>query len=235
MLSPVPYYGDKKIIVIIPVYNESIIVRDVVNRLYETQLRTIIVVDDGSKNNIQELLKDFPVFYLRHRINLGQGAALQTGFTFAKSLDADMVITFDADGQHDVGDIEALIQPVKDDETDVTMGSRFLSAGNNQIPQVKKMILKMARVVNFLLTGMLLTDAHNGLRVMNKNALGKIYLTENRMAHASEFLFQLKKHKLRYKEVPVKISYTNYAREKGQSPWDSIKILFDLVLHKLFR
>ena len=235
MSSPVPYYGDKKIIVIIPVYNESAIVRDVVNKLYEAKFKTIIVVDDGSKNDIQQLLKDLPVFYLRHRVNLGQGAALQTGFTYARSLDADIVITFDADGQHDVGDIEALIQPVKDDEADVTMGSRFLSVGNNQVPRVKKMILQMARLVNFLLTGLLLTDAHNGLRVINKNVLEKIYLTENRMAHASEFLFQLKKHKLRYKEVPVKISYTNYAREKGQSPWDSIKILFDLVLHKLFR
>jgi len=229
-----PETGGKKILVVIPVYNEGPVIREVIQSLLSNKFISIIVVDDGSQRRVRNLIADLPVTLLTHRANLGQGAALQTGFEFAKQLSPDIVITFDADGQHDVKDIFPLVTAILKNETDIVFGSRFLGKRTN-IPFTKVLLLKIATIINFFFSGLLLTDAHNGLRAFGKLALNKINLVENRMAHASEILFQVKIHKLRYMEVPVHIHYTDYAHKKGQSVIDSIKILFDLVLHKLFK
>ncbi|WP_315818964.1 glycosyltransferase family 2 protein [Paraflavitalea speifideaquila] len=233
MLSPLPGITNSKII-IIPVYNDASTLRKVVEELLLQSHYTIIVVDDGSAVPVSNCLTGLPFIYLRHRVNLGQGAALQTGFTYALQLQPDIIITFDADGQHIASDIPLLIQPILNKEADVVLGSRFWGHNDNPIPFSRNMILKGARLINYLLCGILLSDAHNGLRAFSSAALGKVTITENRMAHASEILFEIKRHKLRYKEVPVNIYYTDYSRQKGQSAVDSIKVLFDLILHKLF-
>lgn len=224
-----------KIVIVIPVYNEKETIHQVIGDLLQYHYGHIVVVNDGSSQNILEAIENLPVHYLQHRVNLGQGAALETGFEYARKIDADIVISFDADGQHDVADIQSMISELLNGEADVILGSRFLAKPAVQIPRHKKIVLNLARYVNFFFCGLLLTDAHNGLRALNKNALEKISITENRMAHASEILFEIKKHSLRYKEVSSHISYTDYSKEKGQSAWDSIKIVFDIVLHKMFR
>ncbi len=221
--------------IIIPVFNETATLREVIVGLEGHGFSKVIVVDDGSTEDIFYGISDLPVYYLRHRTNLGQGAALQTGFEFVKRLNPSIVITFDADGQHDVENLPALLLPLETGEADVTLGSRFLELKQNQMPAGRKWILKTARMINFLFTGLLLSDAHNGLRAMNKKALHAISLSENRMAHASEFILQVKKHKLTFREIPVNIRYTDYSKKKGQQSSDSIKILFDLVLHKFFK
>ena len=222
------------IFIIIPVYNENPeVLIAVIKKLMEFSY-SIVIVDDGSSQNVQEFFRDDAVKVLTHPVNLGQGAALQTGFEFAKIMNADIVITFDGDGQHNPGDLEILISPLLNGKADVALGSRFLKEGS-KIPLRKKLLLHLARLTNYLFTGILLSDAHNGLRALNKKALEKICITENRMAHASEILFEIKKHQLKYIEVPVQIDYTAYSKQKGQTGWDSIKILFDLVLHKLFK
>lgn len=227
--------ADKNIVVVIPVYNGVGVLREVIESLIDLPVHEIVIVDDGSDVKVFEMISDLHVHYIRHRTNLGQGAAIQTGFRYAKRLQPEIVITFDADGQHKAADVLPLIDPIVKNEADITIGSRFLVPAKNTIPTSKWIILQFARLVNFFLSGMMLSDAHNGLRALNSSALAKISLTENRMAHASEFLFEIKKHKLRLKEVPVQILYTTYSKETGQSAWDSIKILFDLVLHKLFK
>lgn len=224
----------KKIVVVLPVYNEGPVIRQVITSLLKI-VTTIVVVDDGSAVPVIEQLRDLPLVLLQHRVNLGQGAALQTGLAYARKLNADIVITFDADGQHNEEDIKSLIAPIIINEADVVLGSRFLPDSVSRVPFTKRFILQFARIINFLFSGVLLTDAHNGLRALNNVALAKITLTENRMAHASEFLFEIKKHKLRYKEIPVHIRYTDYSIQKGQKARDSIKVLFDLLLHKLFK
>jgi glycosyltransferase involved in cell wall biosynthesis len=229
-----PAEADKKIIVVLPAYNEGPVIRQVITSLLK-MVSTIIVVDDGSAVPVINQLHNLPLVIIRHRVNLGQGAALQTGLSHARKLNPDIVITFDADGQHNEDDIKNLIAPIISNEADVVLGSRFLPESESIVPFARKITLQFGRMINFLLSGVLLTDAHNGLRAINKAALEKINLTENRMAHASEFLFELKKHKLRYREVPVHIRYTNYSRQKGQTGGDSIKVLFDLLLHKLFK
>lgn len=223
------------IFIIIPVFNEDPkVLMDMLNNLFQLK-HQVIVVNDGSTNGLESILKNHPVHFLSHGVNLGQGAALQTGFDYAKKKHADAVITFDADGQHSATDVDALLFPLIKNQTDVALGSRFLPGQQSRLPAHKKLVLHSARFINFLFTGLLLSDAHNGLRAFNKKALDKIHLTENKMAHASEILFEIKKHKLRFKEIPVNICYSNYTREKGQSSWDSIKILFDLILHKFFK
>ena len=172
--------------------------------------------------------------YLRHRVNLGQGAALQTGLEFARKMKAEIVITFDADGQHDPGDLETLLAPLLENQADIVFGSRFLEKKVSSLSLRRKWVLQLARLINFLFSGLMLSDAHNGLRALNKTALEKIRITENRMAHASEILFQVKKYRLRFKEVPVHISYARSSYKKGQTGLDSIKVFIDIVLHKLF-
>ena len=230
-----PQAANQHIVVVMPAYNENGMVRQTTESLLQQGILTVIIVDDGSDTPVIHLVNDLPVIVLRHKVNLGQGAALQSGFSHAKKLNADILITFDADGQHDVQDIAALVAPILRREADVVLGSRFLPGGDADLSFSKKMVIQLARLINFLLSGALLSDAHNGFRALNRQALQQIELTENGMAHASEILFETRRHKLRYCEVPVHIRYTDYSKQKGQSAWDSIKILFDLVLHKLFK
>lgn len=221
-----------KTFVIVPVFNEISVLDETLSKLLACNYR-IIVVDDGSTDGIEKIIRNYPLLFLQHRLNLGQGAALQTGMIAAKFLGADLVVHFDADGQHDAGEIEKLIEPLKHANYDVVFGSRFLKNEDRQSPPFgKKIILQVGRYVNWMFYGILLSDAHNGFRAMNRNALEKISITQQRMAHASEILHLVKKHKLRYKEVPVAIYYTKYSRRKGQNIFNTVNIIFDLIFKK---
>lgn len=225
--------NNNDVFIIVPTYNENItILQTVISQLFEKNY-TVVVVDDGSAVKPQLLCSSASVHIIRHKINMGQGAALQTGALYAMQMGAKYIVHFDADGQHLVSDIPALIIPLNNGKTDVVFGSRFLT-NSSTVPLSKRLLLRFARYINYLFTGVLLTDAHNGLRAFTVESLSKIEITENRMAHASEILFLVKKHKLRFTEVPVHIRYTDYSKQKGQSPWNSIRIFFDLLLHKLF-
>jgi glycosyltransferase involved in cell wall biosynthesis len=182
-----------KIGIVIPVYNEITSLPGVVEMLLKNPAFNIIIIDDGSSENIPEAILPFPVIYIRHRVNLGQGAALQTGFDYCRKMNFDAVVTFDGDGQHDSKDAVILLQPVLSGESDIVFGSRFLEPGQHQVPFFKKIILQCARIINFVFSGLLLSDAHNGLRALNSHAVQKIIITENGMGHASEILQQVKK------------------------------------------
>ena len=224
----------KGIFIVIPVYNEQEVILTVIKDLlpYEYNL---IVVDDGSNSNLELLLHGLSIFIVRHRINLGQGAALQTGIAFALSKNAEYIITFDADGQHDPADIEKLIEKMNASSSDIVFGSRFLKGAIHNMPLKRKVVLQTARFLNYIFTGILLSDAHNGLRAMNKKAGDSIQLKENRMAHATEILYQVKKNKLKYTEAPVTVRYTPYSIKKGQTIKSSFRILLDIILNKLFK
>jgi polyprenyl-phospho-N-acetylgalactosaminyl synthase len=224
-----------KTFIIIPAYNEKTAINKVLAQLAALDCH-IVVVDDGSLDNIREEVRTHKkVLYLRHKVNLGQGAALQTGIDFAIRNGAAYIVSFDADGQHSAADIPAILNPVVNDEADIVLASRFLVKGHHNAPFLKRIVLKIGRWVNYLFTGLYLSDAHNGLRAMNRLAAITIRISENRMAHATEIIAQVKKHKLRYKEVAANVIYTDYSKQKGQSLLNSLKIFFDLVLQKLFR
>lgn len=220
--------------IVIPAYNEGDVLPRVIKEL-SGQGYSVVVVDDGSHPSYSKLIRSVSgVFKLKHRVNLGQGAALQTGIDFAVKKKAAFIVTFDADGQHAVADLPALLKPLENKEADISMGSRFLKPGSHNASFLRRLFLQAGRFINFLFTGFYLSDAHNGLRAMTVSAAQKIKLKENRMAHATEFLLAIKKNRLNWKEVPVTIAYTDYSRKKGQSVFNSIRIFFDLVLHKLF-
>ena len=228
--------ADENVLIIIPVFNEGAQTSLTVRALQLAGYHRIVLVDDGSSDiDLAIVAKSHAVHLVRHRVNLGQGAAIQTGLNFAKDLGASIVITFDADGQHNASDIPALLEPLRNDMADIALGSRFLAAGKTATPVTRAFILQLARVVNFMFAGMWLSDAHNGLRALNARAIAAINLSENGMAHASELLLEIKNNKLRFTEVPVDVSYSAHSRQKGQSSMNGVRILFQLILHKIFR
>ncbi|WP_018628335.1 glycosyltransferase family 2 protein [Niabella aurantiaca] len=223
------------ICVVIPTYNEAGVIKETLNDLL-TYGYTIVLVDDGSSDNTKEMIIGLPVYYLRHAVNLGQGAAIQTGLNFARGLPGcDYFVTFDADGQHPAEKIRPMTEFLISKNLDIVLGSRFQGTKALNMSRTRTMLLKMARIVNYFFSGLFLTDAHNGFRVMNRKAIEAIHLNENGMAHATEILMQIRDKKLTYDEFPVVITYTNYSLQKGQQNLDSIKILRQILINKLFK
>jgi glycosyltransferase involved in cell wall biosynthesis len=221
--------------VVVPSYNEAAAVVNSISPLLAYGYR-VVVVDDGSSDDTWQVLNGLPVFSLRHPINLGQGAAIQTGMSFAIRQGAEFVVHFDADGQHSHEQIENLLEPLRRGEADVVLGSRFLNLADTElVPLSKRILLKGATLVNFAFSGLKLTDAHNGFRAFTREAAMKIDLQENRFSHASEILEQIRRHKLKWMEVPSTIHYTDYSKAKGQPISNAVNILFDLVARRFLR
>ena len=220
---------NSSVCVIVPIFNEEQVVRKIVQSLVEENFATVIV-DDGSSDNSLQSISDLPVKILKHSTNFGQGAALQTGFEFAKkNPNLEIFVTFDADGQHQIKDIENIVSPIKENKADIVFGTRFQD-DKTKMPLLKRIILKLAIRYTNLSTGVPLTDAHNGFRAMNRTALNEMQLNLNGMAHASEIVAIAHKADLRIAETPVEILYTKYSKAKGQSILNSINILSDLFL-----
>jgi glycosyltransferase involved in cell wall biosynthesis len=214
---------------VIPLFNEATVIGGVVTEAKRTFPR-IVCVDDGSTDDSAQIAFEAGARVVRHPINLGQGAALQTGFDYVRQdPGARFVVTFDSDGQHRVEDALAMVARIRTDELDVVLGSRFLD-DRTKPGMLKRLILKAAVTFTNLTSGVRLTDAHNGLRVFTIESLGRIRIRQNRMAHASEIVSQIGKAKLRFAEQPVHIVYTDYSRSKGQSLWNSVNILVDLIM-----
>jgi glycosyltransferase involved in cell wall biosynthesis len=223
----------QKVFVVIPAYNEHTVIRQVVSELIELRYN-VVLVDDGSPESMYPAIDGLPLFFLQHETNLGQGAGLQTGIEFAREQDAEYIVTFDADGQHDANDIEKLLEPLLKGETDFTLGSRFLEGSAHNMSSGRKKTIRIARFINFIFTGMWLSDAYNGMRALNRKAFSNLNIRENGTAHATELLSYIKKNKLRFKEIPVHIRYTDYSKGKGLTVWNGFRIFVDILLHKIF-
>ena len=215
--------------VIIPLYNEEKVIGDVVAQVI-TAFDQVVCVDDGSTDSSADIAAMAGARVVRHALNLGQGAALQTGFDYALSDPAmRYVLTFDADGQHQITDAVGMVERLRAGEADVVFGSRFLDERSK--PSLgKKAVLRLAVGYTNLTTHTRLTDAHNGLRAIHRPVLEKIRITQNRMAHASELVAQIGSLRASYVEHPVHILYSDYSKSKGQSLWNSVNILADLIL-----
>ncbi|CAM3967942.1 glycosyltransferase family 2 protein [Helcobacillus massiliensis] len=227
--APLPDPGTDTTWFVIPLFNEGPVIHDVITQL-RTRYPLVVCVDDGSDDDSAEQAEAAGAVVVRHPYNMGQGAALKTGIDYALQ-DENMrqVVTFDADGQHQVDDAASMIRMLHDDGVDVVLGSRFLDT-RTKPGLLKRIVLKGAIVYENLTTGVSLTDAHNGLRVLGRTACEVITIEQNRMAHASEIPSEIHRHGLTYKEHPVHILYTDYSRAKGQSVLNSINIVIDMIL-----
>jgi glycosyltransferase involved in cell wall biosynthesis len=219
--------------VVCPAFNEATTIGRVLTGLRHAGYRTILV-DDGSSDATAEIASRLATVVVPHPINLGQGAALKTGIEYALAHGAEVVVTFDSDGQHRVSDIPRLLEPLACGNADVALGSRFLAA-SSALPRTRRLLLRAATLFTTLTTGLALTDTHNGLRAFTRHAARALRLRQNRMAHASEILAEIARSGLRYVEVPVTIDYTEYSRAKGQRASDFMLILVDLFSQKLHR
>lgn len=219
--------------VVVAAYNEAPVIGRVVADLIRRRY-AVVVVDDGSGDDTGPKARAAGAEVVTHRVNLGQGAALQTGIQFAVGKGADYIVTFDADGQHRASDIEILLDSLRNHAADFALGSRFLG-GAPAMPLARRILLKAATWFTRLATGLQLTDTHNGLRAMTRRGASRIALRQNRMAHASELLHQIAQSSLGYVEVPVTIEYSAYSLAKGQKLSDSLRILVDLSAQRLHR
>ncbi len=223
-----------KIYFVIPAYNESKVIGDVLCELIDLGYNNIIVVDDGSSDNTYQIVSNYDVVCLRHVINRGQGAALKTGIDYAiKKDDCEYICTFDSDGQHRISDLKGMIKPLLNDECEIVLGSRFLKRESKKlVPLKKRILLKGSIFITMILSRIKLTDTHNGYRVMKKSAAKKIDINFDGFEHASEIIDEISRKKLDYKEVPVHIDYTEYSKQKGQKIRNAIRILIKMILNK---
>lgn len=219
--------------IVIAAYNEESCIEQVAHEV-RTNYPHVVVVDDGSEDNTYRAACRTATYVLRHAVNRGQGAALQTGIEFALQRGAEIIVTFDADGQHCVEDIQTLIEPIVRGDMDIVLGSRFLGNTEN-IPLSRRIMLKLAVLFTLIFNRVKLTDAHNGLRAFSRRAAEKIHISLDRMAHASELIDQIRASGLAFCEVPVRIRYTPYSMSKGQTPRGAIRIVVHYILGRMFR
>jgi polyprenyl-phospho-N-acetylgalactosaminyl synthase len=218
--------------VIIPVYNEETVVAGVVDAVRKV-FSNVVCVDDGSMDNSVEAILATGAKLVQHPINLGAGAATQTGIDYAlQEPAAEYFITFDADGQHDIKDAVRMLEYLKKHDLDIVFGSRFIGDVHN-IGRVKRIFLKAAALFSRITSGVKLTDPHIGLRVLNRRFAENLKITLPDFTHASEVVHRVKEGNYKYDEVPITVMYSDYSKSKGQPMMNSINITIDLLFHRI--
>lgn len=219
--------------IVIAAYNEGAAIAEVVRPLVEAGYG-VVVVDDGSSDETRARARAAGAATLRHAVNRGQGAALQSGLRYALGRGAQVLVTFDADGQHSAQDIPRLVRPITGQTADIVLGSRFIEH-SAAVPRARRILLRLAVAFTGVMSGVRLSDAHNGLRAMSRRAARQVDLQLDRMAHASEIIDQLVRTGLPLVEVSVTVRYTAYSLEKGQRASNAARIVWDYLLNKLSR
>ncbi|WP_158850685.1 glycosyltransferase family 2 protein [Saccharothrix deserti] len=214
---------------VVPVYNEAQVIADVVRNALET-FPNIVCVDDGSRDGSADAIRGSGAHLVQHPVNLGQGAAIQTGVEYARSQPgAEYFVTFDADGQHQVADVVRMLERLRAEPVDIIVGTRFKGDASH-IPLIKRVVLKTVVAISPRLRKLKLSDAHNGLRVFNKKVADELRITLNGMGHASQIVDMISQRGWRVTEEQVEILYTEYSMSKGQSLINGVNILFDTAL-----
>ena len=217
---------------VVPCFNEGTVIEDVLRSARET-FPNIVAVDDGSSDDSAMAIHRAGAHLVRHPVNLGQGAAIQTGVEYARAQPgAQYFVTFDADGQHQVKDVLTMIGRLRDEPMDIVVGTRFgrPRSEDDQVPLIKRIVLRTVVMLSPRTRRLGLTDAHNGLRVFNRRVAETLNLRMNGMSHASEFVELMDSHGWRVAEEPVDILYTEYSMSKGQSLLNGINILSDGIV-----
>ncbi len=200
------------ICVVVPVYYEASVIPEVVEELRQAGTFTIIVVDDGSRDNSFGVAKDLGVVAIRHKINRGKGAAVKTGIEVAKRLNADIVITMDGDGQHNPLDIAALVEPIAAGGCDVVLGSRLMD--HEGMPVIKIIANKVGNVFTWVFYGIFVSDSQSGFRAFSRYSIQVIDTKADKYEYDSKVIREMKNNRLKFAEVPVQVRYTEYSMGK---------------------
>lgn len=221
-----------KTMIVIPAYNEASVLPRVLGDLLQYfPPENIVVVDDGSTDATSLAAEGKKIKIIQHFLNRGTGAATKTGLVYAfDELGADLAVTFDADGQHDHNDILNLIDPIIKGEADVVLGSRFLNKQN--LPLFRRLANYGANFFTWLLFGLWVSDSQSGFKALSRQAWQKIEIHGDRFEVCSEIIAEIKRNKLRYQEIPVKVYYSSYSQSKGQSLVNGLKTLAHLIINQ---
>lgn len=212
--------------IVVPAYNEAGVIGDVIRQL-RAVFENVVCVDDGSTDDTGDIALQAGAHLVRHPVNLGQGAAIQTGVEYARSRPgAQIFVTFDADGQHRVADVLAMIDRLHSDHADIVLGTRF-GPGVSRPPLLKRVVLRTAAALSPRGRRLGLTDTNNGLRVFNKTVADQLDITINGMGHATEFIMLIDENHWRVAEQPVEVLYTEYSSAKGQPLLNGVNIIVD--------
>lgn len=223
-----------KLLVIIPAFNEASAIGSVVRSVRKHMpLADILVVDDGSQDETATQAKQQQALVVRHLLNRGLGGAITTGLSFAKLHGYDLVITLDADGQHNPLDALPMIDLIKNRKFDIVIGSR-LSQGTSRMPWDRRLINWVANAITLVFFGVKTSDSQSGFRAFNRKAIESIRLKTERMEVSSEIFAEIRRLNLRHAEVPITVIYTDYSRSKGQQNSNQWSVGYKLVL-RLFR
>ena len=221
--------------IIVPAFNEAQVIGDVIADL-RSVFANVVCVDDGSRDDTGGVALRSGAHVVRHPVNLGQGAAIQTGVEYARRRSGAAVFaTFDADGQHRVKDVARMAQRLARGDADIVIGTRFAGDITSNTPPLKRVILRAAAWLSPSSRRLGLTDAHNGIRVFNRTVADHLNLTMNGMSHAGEFIKLIDENRWRAVEEPVEILYTDYSMSKGQPLLNGVNIVFDGFLRGRMR
>lgn len=225
---------NRSVCVVIPVWNEGKVIRKTIQDVLKVY-PFVVCVNDGSKDNSANEIKKTSAVLVEHPINMGQGAALQTGIEYGLQYpEVEYFVTFDADGQHSITDVQKMHKTLKSKQYDIALGSRFMGTAIN-MPGLRRIAFRLAILFTSIFSGIRLSDAHNGLRMFTRDFAEKLHMTMPGMAHASEIVDKVGRGKWRYVEVPVTIHYTDYSRAKGQSALNSVNVLLELLFSRVGR
>lgn len=222
-----------KIIVVVPAFNEEKVIASVMAKIpsrIKNHSVKMVVINDGSVDQTEKIVKSRRKLVISHPINRGLGAALATGFEYAKQRGFDVLVTLDGDGQHNPKEIERLIKPILQGNADFVVGTRIQK---KQMPVIKRLLTMTASIVTFIFTGVWTTDSQSGFRAFSRKAIEQINITVDRMEVSSVFFHECKIKNLKIMEIPISTIYTRYSLKKGQSAWNSFNIVSRLALKRV--
>jgi len=217
----------------VPAYNESAKIAEVIADLKRNGYQDIVVIDDGSVDNTGAIAEKLGVVVLRHIVNRGLGAALGTGFAYARSQNLDVLVTFDSDGQHQASDILRLVEPIKNGQADVVIGSRWVDS--SKMPILRRFYNFASNILTFVLYGVSTTDSLSGLRAFSQKSVEVISIRTNKMEVSNEFFQEISRNHLRYMEVPIRAIYTDYSRANSKNLINNPLPIVINMLIRLFR
>jgi glycosyltransferase involved in cell wall biosynthesis len=221
---------NKKIYIVIPVFNEAPVIQDTIAEIKKAGYENIIVVDDGSSDRSYQRARKMGVVVLRLALNRGKGAAVKTGIEAAKILGADIVVTIDGDGQHNPEDIEKMIKLIEDKKCDVVLGTRLKNPQG--MPWYKIIANHVGNFFTWLIYGLWVTDSQSGFRAYSKKAIDLIDTQTDRYEYDSEVIREIGRHNLKYVEVSIEVLYTEYSMGKvnKQGIKNGIKTLIKMLI-----